>query len=560
MDIKFYEKEIDKFLAEFNNYDVISSEQKDELVNLITDAINQYHNKISRSRLHSLINYLIENRYEVIYNYNDSIFNNSDPESDEDIPIIKSIEKSSKNSDKCDINIDIDIGGVDEPFASFTFDDLDDTHDQKNEFIDKNIIRYCCPEDEVATDKISLDSYKDLVSHRHDYDKDKFKEKIYINRKKIVYNLKQIPQHEQKSAGWLQQRNECITATGVAIVIDEDPYKFPIELLFDKTGRGPPFIENENVHHGKKSEELGTMFYSFRNNISVNEFGLLQHPVYTFIGASPDGICSKKQYDENGLSKLVGRLLEIKFPFRRKINTIGELDGDICPHYYHVQVLTQLYVTGLDECDFLQCELEEYESYEDFIADSNTTIPGLSKKTNLEKGPLIQLLPKKMINDDPLQCLYAARYLYPPKMHMTVDEIKIWIAESIINFPDNDLYADYIIDKVLYWRFRKIACHLIKAQTTWFESKIPILKQFWTYVEFYRKQPKLLNNLVEYVKEVGASMTSDIFAKIHRDYQKLNPKSTLKQLYREPTKWRLKYDEKYGKSKFYKKLPEKSSK
>ena len=82
------------------------------------------------------------------------------------------------------------------------------------------------------------------------------------------------------------------------------------------------------------------------------------------------------------LSKLVGRLLEIKCPNKRKINTTGSLDGDICPHYYFVQVQTQLYVTQMDECDFLQCQIEEYDSWEDFKLDSNPIIPGLSKQSH----------------------------------------------------------------------------------------------------------------------------------------------------------------------------------
>lgn len=540
--IDFYQKEIDKLLKHFNNYEKINREEKEELVNLITDAIYQFHKKLTRPKLHSMINYLIENRYDVQYIYIDHLDADLDTASDDDnIPIVITSDKNlSESSDS-------------KPFVTFTEAEL-------NNYTEPELkSTYCRPEDE-NTDKVAIRSYEDLVTHMHDYDKDTYTEKIYQKRKQIVYKLRDIPQHEQKSVEWLAQRNECITATGVAIVIDEDPYKYPIELLFDKTGRGPPFIENENVHHGKKSEELGTMFYAFRNNVVVGEFGLLQHPEYKFIGASPDGICYKERYDGNGLSKLVGRLLEIKFPFRRKINTVGELDGDICPHYYHVQVLTQLYVTGLDECDFLQCELEEYDSYEDFISDSNPSVSGLSKKTNLEKGPLIQLLPKKLINDDPLQCLYAAKYLYPPKMHMTIDEINKWIAESIIKFPEHAFYSDYVIDKVLYWRFRKISCHLIKANTEWFESKLPMLKQFWSYVEFYRSNPKLLDRIVEYVSEVGPSLSADIFAKIHRDYLKQNPKTPFKNpLYQQPSKWRLKYNEKYGKRKFYTKVPDKKN-
>ena len=49
--------------------------------------------------------------------------------------------------------------------------------------------------------------------------------------------------------------------------------------------------------------------------------------------------------------------------------------------------------------------MEEYDSWNEFVTDSNPKIPGLSRKTNLEKGCLIQLLPTKMINksDSPMR-------------------------------------------------------------------------------------------------------------------------------------------------------------
>src|SRR5690606_9969687 len=155
---------------------------------------------------------------------------------------------------------------------------------------------------------------------------------------------------------------KCITATKVSTAIDEDPYEHPATLLLDKCGRGEPFVENKFVHHGKKYEDIGAMFYSCRNNVKMQEYGLLQDDRFPFIGASPDGICLKKTYDGNGLTKLVGRLLEIKFPATRPILTKGDLNGVICPRQYYLQCLTQMYVTKMDECDFLQCKVDEYDS------------------------------------------------------------------------------------------------------------------------------------------------------------------------------------------------------
>ena len=381
--------------------------------------------------------------------------------------------------------------------------------------------------------------YEEIRANKHDYSGKRFEENVYQKRVKQIRYLKSIPQHEQKSVEWLQQRSECLTATAVAIVLDEDPYKYPADLLLDKCGRGEPFVDNANVHHGRKYEEIANMFYAHRNNVRVAEYGLIQHASHPFIGASPDGICEPDRLDGKGLSKLVGRLLEIKCPKRRQIKTEGRLNGDICPHYYYVQVQTQLFVTQMIECDFLQVKIEEYESWDEWKDDSVNDNPGLSQKTGFEKGLVISLSPKLFTSDE--QRLFCSQYIYPPKLHMTLHETKKWIANSIINYPHHRYADEYVIDKIIYWRLAKVGCNLIKYEREWFESKIPMLKQFWDYVQFYNQNPKLLESLERYIKEIGSKNSRQIFQRVHKEYQK-NHKCDREQLYLTPTKWRLESD------------------
>jgi len=398
-----------------------------------------------------------------------------------------------------------------------------------------------------------INSIADLISHLHDYPEEVFSEKKYIRTQKRIVDLKKIPQFEQKSEAWLKQRETCLSATAIATALDEDPHKYPAQLLLDKTGRGEPFVENEFVHHGKKYEDVGEMFYSFRNNVMMGAYGLIKDEEYTFIGASPDGICEKNTFDGSKLTKLVGRMLEIKFPKVRQILTKGQLNGDICPRQYYLQCLTQMYVTKMDECDFLQCKMEEYENYEDYMEDSIPDMPGISHKWGLEKGCLIQLFPKKMINGDPKMCLYNSRYIYPPKLHMTNGEIEGWIAKEVINYGSNDLSAEYVIDKIIYWKFTKITCNLIKADTEYMESIIPTLKQFWKYVEFYREYPDKLNRLETFIKEVGCEKSADIFEKVNKDYLSVNKKSKFKPLYQEENKWRKRFNADHQRRELWKK-------
>ena len=528
MNLGYYNNEVDRILWDVTGNHSFSSNDLNDLVELVAKTIYQYDQSFSKKNLKLIIEYLIEQKYRKTYVYNlDSEFNQ-----------VKDGKDNKDNKDNRDKKQKYE--SINSDIASIDVSDLnDDDIEVVNITSEKNDIT------SETTDKVQVGSSSDLVSHRFDYDRDKYTEKIYIRREKRVAQIKKIPQYEQKSPEWIYERSQCLTATAVAIVWDEDPYNHPAELFLDKCGKGKPFIENENVHHGKKYEDVGNMQYCFRNNVSVGEYGLIRHAKYKFIGASPDGICDKNTLFLSKLSKLVGRLLEIKFPKTRQIITEGKLDGDICPHQYYVQVQTQLFVTELDECDFLQCQIEEYDSWEDYKQDSYPGIEGLSKKTNLEKGCLIQLLPKKMIGvGDPNMCLYNSKYIYPPKLHMSHDEIEKWVSSEFLSFHKNELSKNFMIDRIIYWRLTKVTCTLIKADKQGFESKIPMLKQFWDYICFFKKRPNKLGKIVEYIQSVGVENSAGIFLKIHKAYASVNKDTKYTPLYQEKTIWRKKFDEK----------------
>jgi hypothetical protein len=161
----------------------------------------------------------------------------------------------------------------------------------------------------------------------------------------------------------------------------------------------------------------------------------------------------------------------------------------------------------------------------------------------LEKGCIIQLLPKKHVNSDVPIWDKEPKYIYPPSLHLSLEETRSWIADQFINFPLSELSEEYVIDKVIYWRLNKVSCHLIKSNTEWFESIIPTLKQFWNYVLFYRENEDKLNDLEEFVEKVGISNSAEIFNKIHQDFKETN-KTKTKPLYQQPSEWRIKYNNK----------------
>lgn len=330
------------------------------------------------------------------------------------------------------------------------------------------------------------DEYKSLVEH--------------------VDFLANLPQPEQRTEEWFDMRRNMITASCAAQAIGENPYpnQTPDDLILDKLNLGAPYQDNKFVHHGKKYEEIATKIYENIYDIKVEEYGLIPHvskPPVPFIGASPDGIGSRFTLN-NDFSEMVGRMLEIKCPFSRKIKFKGEIDGEICPHYYHCQVQQQLECCDLEYCDFWQCTIKEFYTKEDLLND-NTPLnyyeeqeKELNVPINCRQGCIIQLLPKNKIKEF---CLFDAKYIYPKDVDITTFEYDQWILSTIDSLYRDykSLMKDYVFDRVLYWKLTD--CHnvKIKRDKEWFKSKYILFKNLWDRIVLYRNDKKALKHFLD---------------------------------------------------------------
>jgi putative phage-type endonuclease len=322
---------------------------------------------------------------------------------------------------------------------------------------------------------------------------------IIIKRRNQLRYLKSIISPEQKSPEWYILRRERITASDGGTIIGWNKYNAPYECLFKKIEE-PPFCGNENVFHGNKYEDIAALLYQDRMNVKLSNFGLLPHPTCHFLGASPDVIIDEYKLDGIHKTNLVGRMIEIKCPSRRKIITSGDI-FDQCPKYYWVQVQLQLECCDLDECDFIQCELDEYPSWESFIDDTIVNEPYKSETFGLEKGCVIQILPKsvkKQINYKTYdQIVYDnAKHIYPPTIYMSPFQYQQWIEQVKKDIEIKPEYQDKYFDKVCYWRLEKMGCCLIKRDREWYSKYYQEYEQFWNNVLFFRQN----NNKFELLK------------------------------------------------------------
>lgn len=339
------------------------------------------------------------------------------------------------------------------------------------------------------------------------------------------------PQPEQRKPLWYEMRNSFITASSGAQAIGESKYEAPIEMVKSKVGLGKPFKENYHVHHGKKLETIATLIYEYIFNVKVGEFGLVAHistPHISFLGASPDGICSCSTLDGQ-FSPLVGRMLEIKCVTTRKINVSGpedvwplELacptkpggyprykDFAIVPHIYWIQVQLQLECCNLEDCDFWQCKLRDYWS-ERLLRENmakkkpvHTIGQGtvIDIDSRLEYGTLIELLPKnrELLSHEKLEWFSA--YIYPDKLDLTLKEKINWANDMKANWKKHypEYVEEYKFGKILYYHLEQSHCYLVKRDRKWFKKALPRFAEFWDQVLMYRNDENKRNELIEQI-------------------------------------------------------------
>lgn len=318
--------------------------------------------------------------------------------------------------------------------------------------------------------------------------------------------LATIPQPEQKTSEWFKMREDMLTASSIATVINENPYENPSTYLAEKC-LGKDFEDNINTYHGKKYEPIAQQIYSYIYNIDIREFGIIRSSKYSFLGASPDGIGSCYTLDGK-FSPLVGRMLEIKCPATRKIEISGPLiktkkTKGIIPNYYWCQMQLQMEVCDLDKCDFWQCEFYEYKTRQEYISDVELKTEhyeeqGIKQKIKdtIKKGCIIELLPKSQILNPHI---YNAKYIFPPTIDLTPDQYDKWVLDYVANFPieEQRLSDTYYFNRVIYWKAIKTHKITVDRDKKWFEEKLPVMQEFWNHVLYYREHKDELPTYLE---------------------------------------------------------------
>jgi putative phage-type endonuclease len=175
---------------------------------------------------------------------------------------------------------------------------------------------------------------------------------IMANRARLT-ELRKLPLVPQRSPEWYELRKKRITASDTAQAIGQGKYGSRAQLIQRKVAEGlghnVPFVSAAPMIWGTMFEDMAQRCYSqYMNDVHVYEFGCLPHPTCDFFGASPDGITE------------LGTMIEIKCPWKRKMT--GEI-----PEHYHMQMLGQMAVCDISECDYIECEMRAIYSSPNYL-------------------------------------------------------------------------------------------------------------------------------------------------------------------------------------------------
>ena len=267
--------------------------------------------------------------------------------------------------------------------------------------------------------------------------------------------LKTIPQPAQRSPEWFAMRNEMITASDIAQCLGEG--KFGTQRDFFEKKVNPDAVTFDAslppLVWGVKYEQVANMLYCKRNKTDIVDYGLLRHPRIDHIGASPDGISTE------------GVMVEIKCPWKRVI------DGTI-PKQYYYQIQFQLDVCDLDECDYLEVKLYEYNGEKAFLNDKRADADEMMAANGNEKGVMIEYMigvERKYMYNDVVAC----------KSVKGAFEWRDAQLDMLRNSNASNVH-------VTYWRVDVLSIIRVYKDLEFLRSTYPEIARVWDRVEAYK--------------------------------------------------------------------------
>jgi len=135
----------------------------------------------------------------------------------------------------------------------------------------------------------------------------------------------------QGTKEWLDFRKKHITGTDASVIMGENPWKKPSQLLKEKLSIEHQSFSNEAMERGTRLEPIARDLFILRTGFKVKPAVVVKDE---WAMASLDGLSDN------------GEIVEIKCPNKEEVHAMA-VSGKV-PSYYRAQLQHQMYVTGAD--------------------------------------------------------------------------------------------------------------------------------------------------------------------------------------------------------------------
>lgn len=187
--------------------------------------------------------------------------------------------------------------------------------------------------------------------------------KVWARRRTIFRLLQTYGINDQRSSVWHAKRSEMVTASEVTKAFKTATPSARREILLKKIegAKSSDGGTNAACAWGTQFEPIAKYMYCKLNGGGeVIDTSCVVHPVYPFLGASPDGI----YFPQSRSDPRWGKLIEFKCPISRKFDETTPI-----PDAYYNQMQMQMECCNIDECDYVEmrfnsCTQTEWNSSE----------------------------------------------------------------------------------------------------------------------------------------------------------------------------------------------------
>lgn len=345
------------------------------------------------------------------------------------------------------------LGGIE----TGLFDDEYDSNDSIRNFVEKRIINY------FDTGIAPLRSYP------IDYIQPKSSQEDKEIIKMQLTHLLELPTQTQRTPEWYSTRYRLLTASNIYKIFGSQCLynSFILEKckpLLVPIPNSEPCVNTESpMHHGVRFEPLSQRIYEilYSPNQPISEFGCIQHPEYSCIGASPDGI------NVDTTSNHYGNMIEIKNIFNREITGIPS-------EAYWVQVQIQLETCNLNVCDFMETRFKSYENENEFWSEEP------DNGGRQFRGVILYFVHKTAFGSTP----YYVYRIVDSDSYYKIKHRKY--TEDWINEQKLELLKDYSLYETIYWYLDEISVVIIPRNKEWFNNAIDKILSTWKVIEYER--------------------------------------------------------------------------